>query len=72
MNYLNILLMLLLIVLGFYKYKEPFDKDMTEFVPIGYKRFGLRGNLLNVRPVDDCYYDKYNCYFNTFYEDKNE
>ena len=46
---------------------ESFDKSTTEFVSVGEPRYGLRGDLMRVRPVDDCPLDCYNdCYNSNF------
>jgi hypothetical protein len=44
---------------------EGFDKDMTEFLPLGRVQYGLRGEPVNLHPLEDCYFDKYQCYTNT-------
>jgi len=63
-----ILILLALFVLLKYNSKENFDNDMTEFLPIGYIRYGLRGERLNTTPIPDCHFDKYRCYYNSFHQ----
>lgn len=46
---------------------ESFDKTTSEFIPVGEPRYGLRGDLIRVRPVDDCPLNCYNdCYNSNF------
>lgn len=67
MSVLNIILLVILIFLiGSNLKVELFDANGLEFLPLGPKRYGLRGELLNTHPMSDCYYDKYVCYGNTF------
>lgn len=60
---LIVLVLLLFIIL--HMSRENFDKDMRVWLPIGYKDYGLRGNLISTHPIDDCYFDQYKCYTNT-------
>ena len=70
-----ILIIIMLILFTLFVYlkcddKENFDNDMTEFVPLGYIRYGLRGEKLNTMPMPDCHFDKYMCYYNSFYPNR--
>lgn len=64
-----IIILIIFTFLIFLKYhnSEQFDSKMNEFLPVGYIRYGLRGDKLNTQPMPDCYYDKHMCYFNTSY-----
>lgn len=68
MNIVIILIILLLIYLMFSR-SEHFDETNRVFEPLGQPRYGLRGEKLSTHAVDDCYYDGYNCYTNTFMND---
>ncbi|QKF94328.1 hypothetical protein QKU48_gp0870 [Fadolivirus algeromassiliense] len=61
---ITITLLIFLLILNRF---ESFDSDMKEFVPLGYRRYDLMGQRLDTRPLDDCYYDQYMCYYNSFY-----
>lgn len=66
MNYIIILIFLLLLLLVFYQeYREKFDESGTVFLPLGEKRYDLRGVELDTFPYPDCYWDKYSCYTST-------
>lgn len=68
MNNIGILITVtLLIFLVILNRSEAFDADMKEFVPLGQKRYDLMGQQLDTRPMDDCYWDQYACYYNSFY-----
>lgn len=62
---LIIILLFLITLVYLYKYKETFNDEGYEFMPLGYIRYGLRGEKLNTRPIMDCYWDQYNCYTST-------
>lgn len=62
--FITVTLLLFLLIIN---YTETFDPNMREFVPLGYKRYDLMGQKLNTHPIDDCYYDQYMCYYNSFY-----
>lgn len=62
-----ITLVLFVFILTIKKMIEPFDETGTEFLPVGYVRYGLRGEKINNHAIDDCYYDQYKCYTNGFY-----
>ena len=60
-----LLLLILSIVLMIVNNNRPeyFDKDMTEFIPVGDQRYGLRGEKMPIRPIYDCRFDCYtDCY----------
>ena len=67
MNYIIILIFLLIVAFFIIlnNYKEAFDDSGSEFLPLGYIRYGLRGERLNTRPINDCYWDQYHCYTST-------
>lgn len=70
MNIALIILLLLVCIIATYSNKyEPFDATNTMFVPLGQPKYGLRGEPLSIRAIDDCYYDRYKCYTNTFMND---
>jgi hypothetical protein len=48
--------------------RENFNARDNIVMPLGYPEYGLRGERWRVRPIDDCYYDHYNCYekYNTY------
>ncbi len=48
-----ILLVWLLVTL--YRGREGFDADGREFLPVGYPRYGLRGDLLRTESIDTMY-----------------
>lgn len=60
-------LLLIILVLINKDYNESFSSDGSTFLPLGYKRYGLRGEPLHNRPLEDCYWDQYTCYTNTRY-----
>jgi len=43
---LILVFIIIIIVMLIYPFYENFDSTMTEFVPVGYPRYGLRGDLL--------------------------
>ena len=68
MNYIILIFIMAALLLLFkfpQQYRDTFDESGTEFVPLGYKRYGLRGELLFTNPIPDCYYDQYSCYTST-------
>lgn len=67
MNIIFIILMILACVMAtYFNNYEHFDETNTIFQPLGQPRYGLRGERLSTRAIDDCYYDRYKCYTNTF------
>lgn len=65
-NIIVIILIIFAISVGYYMFNantESFGKDGIEFPELGEKRYGLRGELLDTRPMCDCLCNKYgNCY----------
>jgi len=60
-------LILILLVIIIKNTTETFDETGTEFLPVGYKRYGLRGEPVMNNTLDDCYFDQYKCYTSGFY-----
>lgn len=70
MNILGILLILIICMVAIYFNRyETFDVTNRIFEPLGQPRYGLRGEKLDTHALDDCYYDHYKCYTNTFMDD---
>ena len=68
MNYAIIFMFVLLVIIFLNQnYFESFSSDGSTFLPLGYTRYGLRGEPLSIRPLNDCYWDQYTCYTNTRY-----
>jgi hypothetical protein len=69
MNYIIILIFLISVAVfvsfSNYKSNESFNDDGSEFMPLGYHRYGLRGEKIRTRPINDCYWDQYKCYTST-------
>jgi len=63
---LIILVVLACVIAVKYNRYEPFDVTNRVFDPLGQPRYGLRGEKLDTHAIDDCYYDHYKCYTNTF------
>ena len=59
-NNMNIGLIILIIVACIiavnYNQYEPFDATNSVFEPLGQPRYGLRGEKLDTRAINDCYY----------------
>lgn len=53
MQIIVILLLALIIVWWFMSRREKFNQNTTEFVSVGSERYGLRGDLLHRRPIED-------------------
>lgn len=66
---LIILIIVACIIAVNYNQYEPFDATNSVFEPLGQPRYGLRGEKLDTRAINDCYYDHYKCYTNTFMND---
>lgn len=56
---LVVLFAILLIWLLVRSKTEGFDATGREFVPVGYPRYGLRGDLLHVKPISTEYIERY-------------
>jgi len=70
MNIVIIILILIFCYIAvYYNRYEQFDVTNRVFPPLGQPRYGLRGERLSTHALDDCYYDHYNCYTNTFMND---
>lgn len=67
MNCIIILILLLVIgtVINYNSNNERFDETGSIFMPLGYHKYGLRGEKLNIRPINDCYWNQYHCYTST-------
>ena len=72
MNYIFTIIILAIILLYLLNsQREHFDATGTVVSSLGSPYYGLRGERLFIHPVDDCYFDRVNCYVNnerkTFY-----
>lgn len=68
MDIVSVIVIIIVVYLLFGGY-EHFDITNTTFEPLGAPRYGLRGEKLNTRALDDCYFDKYKCYTSSFIDE---
>jgi len=66
MDIIIVLVVVVIILSLFSSNKENFSARGTAFPPLGYPKYGLRGERLRIHALNDCYYDHYKCYENTY------